>query len=224
MKSSIMLSTLICGLLLVTGGSANELSEIKYYIELSTNQISKHEVKFNIKTNIPLPVEVMASIDLKNQKPDDVYIGYSKKIRIKDSTQSFILNTKSENLPSSKYDTEVAFYPFWGADNGNPKAIKIKNSIHGLSEILLQGIKNTAHDMQQKNNMQRWVMLNVVMGTPWDEVKFINKLGSYEEILVTNRNSKIIKAYYFSDAEMTVFVNAYKTTVTTWRKGKTSNE
>ena len=193
-----------------------------YYLKLSAKVISKHEILFNVRTNIPLPVEVMASVDLANQKPEEIYIGYSKKIILQQSNQSFILNVENKDLPNGDYNAKVTFYPRWGAKNGNHEAAKIKKPIHGSLVISLQGNGQTAESVKQKNSLQLWVMENIVIGTPWDKNTFVEKLGPFRELTVTNRNPKIIKAYYFPDADMTIFVNIYKNNIVTWRKGMTS--
>ena len=234
MRNSILLSILVCSLLFV-GCNTNDnrttqenvenkqVKQVEYYIELFAKPISDHEVKFDVKTNMLLPVEVMASVSLKNQKPDDTYIGYSKRIKLQNPNQSVLLNTASKNLPNGHYSAEIAFYPRWGAKNGNPEAAKIKTTIRGSAEIFLRGSGQAVDDVQQKNEMQKWVMVNVIIGTPWEKNKFIGKLGDYQEVRVTNKNPQIIKVYYFPKADMTIFVNAYKTSVTTWKLGKTSH-
>lgn len=193
-----------------------------YRIQASAKAISNSEIEFNVKTNIPLPVEVDAGVDLRNQKPNDTYIGHSERITLTQSSQSFTINTSNKKLPSGEYDAVVTFYPSWGAENGNPKAALIKEEISSSTRIRLAGTGESANSVQKRTKLQSWVMENVSVGTKWEEQKFVSKLGKYEEIEVTCRNPRIIKAYYFPKADMTMIVNIYKTRVQTWRKGKAS--
>ena len=195
----------------------------EYTLTISAKPASEYSVEFTVKTNIPLPVEVMATVDLKNQKPDDIYIGYSDRIKLTSPIQTFILNASSMKLPSGDYVAEVTFYPRWGAKDGNPKASNIKQQLSDSVELRLKGSGESSSDAEQRKKSQRWVMENVIIGTPWDKTTFTNKLGDYEELKVANRNPQIIKVYYFPEVDMTIFVNAYKNTVATWRKGKTSS-
>lgn len=219
---------LACSLLLF--GLANQgLSESRnaqqesYQINLSAKPISKYKVKFTVQTNIPLPVEVMASVDLRNQKPDDIYIGYSEKVHLKKSTEVFIVDTKSKKLPKGSYDANVTFYPFWGARNGNPKASKIKTTVSDSFRINLKGSGQTAIDVGRQKEMQKWIMLNVEIGTIWNEKFFTRKLGAFHELpLRGNWNPEIIKVYYFPTPDMTIFVNILENAVATWKMGKTS--
>jgi hypothetical protein len=57
--------------------------------------------------------------------------------------------------------------------------------------------------------------------TTWDKNKFIKGLGNCVELKVSNRNPKIIKAYYFQDVDMTIYVSKPKMEVLAWREGKT---
>ena len=201
--------------------SRNEYVSQSYEIQVSAKPILNDEVKFNVQTNIPLPVKVAVSIGLKGQKPSDIYIGeWGEHVELKKSNQTFVIDIKDSDLPSGIYIAEVTFYPRWGAKNGSPRAKKIKTVITGTSEITLQGTGETIKSVQQKDKKQTWVMSNVIMGTLWDRKKFIDKLGNYEELKVTKWNPNIIKAYYFPKADMTFVVNIYSDTIETWRMGK----
>lgn len=60
--------------------SANEnVTPIDYFISVQSMPISAYVVSLDVVTNIPLPVEVMASVSVKGQAPTDIYIGVGKK-------------------------------------------------------------------------------------------------------------------------------------------------
>ena len=216
----------------------NQTTQTDYKIALIAKPISNHQVEFNTKTNIPLPVEIMASIDLKNQKPEDSYIGYSKRVLLKKPDQIFVLDATNENLPTGKYTVEVAYcsncprqaYPkekLSAADlitrlRTQPKTLKW---IRKSSEIFLRGTGKSVKDAQERDKMQLWVMDNVFIGTSWNQKLFIEKLGNYQELKLDKDpgiNPHIIKPCYFPKADMTIFVNTYRNEVTIWRMGKVS--
>lgn len=180
-------------------------------------------VSFLITTNIPLPIECMLGLNLQGQKPDDTWIGSSRRIRIESSPLTYDLDISADKLPSGNYNGEVDFYPNWGADNGNVLAKSIKNQVKGAVIITLNTKHGSVEKRQSIDKNQTWVIDNVSVGTTWNPEKFINQIGKYEELIVANRNQDIIKVYYFPDADMTFFVSKPKKEVLTWRMGKTNS-
>jgi len=190
-------------------------------IDLEATVKNENTVNFLIKTNIPLPVEFMASIDLKDQKPDETYIGASKKIKFESSPYSFDFDISEYKLPNGEYNAEVTFYPQWGADNGNELAKNIIRKVMVSKSINLKTAYGSADKRKKIDKKQSWVMDNVIVGTIWNVEEFVEKLGEYKELKVTNRNAEIIKVYYFPAADMTIFVSKPKKSVLTWRIGMT---
>lgn len=190
-------------------------------IDLEATVKNESTVNFLIKTNIPLPVEFMASIDLKDQKPDEIYIGCSKIIKVESSPYSFDFDISEQKLPSGEYNAEVTFHPQWVADNGNELAKNIIKKVMGSMSINLKTAYGSADERKKIDKKQSWVMDNVIVGTIWNVEEFVEKLGKYQELKVTNRNAKIIKVYYFPEADMTIFVSKPKKSVLTWRIGMT---
>jgi len=110
-----------------------------FKISIEATPISQYEVSLNVKTNIPLPIEVMASVSIKGQNPKDTYIGVSQRVKLTSAEQTVKLNGKSENLPSGEYLAEVTFYPKWGAKNGSAAAKRINAEIIGQADVTLSG-------------------------------------------------------------------------------------
>ena len=191
----------------------------EYTISVSAKPVSAFGVEFTVKSNIPLPVEVMAGISLKGQKPDDSYIGYSERIKLAATEQKFVIDASSqkEKLPSGEYVAEVTFYPRWGAKNGNQKASIIKQEISDAVGLRLKGSGESSSDAIERNKSQMWVMENFTVGTIWNERDFVRRLGKYERIKA-DRN--LHEGFYFPKADMTILVNTYKGTVLTWRMGR----
>ena len=113
----------------------------------------------------------------------------------------------------------VTFYPRWGASNGNPKAKKIKDEISASVEIILQGSGESTEDAKKRNELQKWVMENVIVGTPWNEQDFVQRLGKYKKI---KADLRLHEGFYFPKADMTILVNTVKGTISTWRMGRAS--
>ena len=76
----------------------------------------------------------------------------------------------------------------------------------------------SAEEPQRRRWQQRWVMSNVIIGTPWDEQRLKAQLGSYEKRQA--ELSHLHVAYYFAEPDMTLIVNRLKGEVTIWRKGR----
>jgi len=205
-----------------TNSSKQTPIQTKPIIELKATLKDVNTVVFYIKTNIPLPIEVMAGLDLKNQKPTDIYIGTDKEIKIDTSPFTYNYDISEDKLPSGDYLAVVTFYPTWGADNGNELAKEIASKVEGTSSISLVSSHGTAEQRMKQDKKQLWIMNNVFMDTPWVEEKFVNELGGFQELEVTNRNPEFVKAYYFSEADMTIFINKLKMVVVTYRLGKVS--
>lgn len=194
-----------------------QVQPIEYKITVSAATASPYSVDMLIKTNIPLPVEVMASISIKNQKPTDTYIGSSKKIKLIDAEQKITLDGESENLPAGEYLVEVTFYPRWGATEGPKEAKEIKEEILGVANVSLSGSGENKSQVDRRNRAQKWVMENVIIGTPWNEGQFVEELGAFSK---TKSDINLHDAYYFPESDMTIIVNNFKNSVKIWRMGK----
>ncbi|WP_372776708.1 hypothetical protein [Mangrovibacterium sp.] len=225
--NKILIVSVILGMLSCTGNRSKHIElpdenslPANPRIDLQATVEDENTVEFFIKTDIPLPVEVMTSIDLKNQDSGDTYIGASKRMKIDTTPYIFDFDLSEEELPCGEYEAGVTFYPKWGAKDGNKLAQKIESKVESVYPISLSTSYGTAEDRIAKNKKQLWIMNNVAIDTDWDTNKFVNILGEYRELKVTNRNPEIIKAYYFSQAGMTIFVNKPKKAVVTWREGK----
>ncbi len=203
-----------------TADANSDQPDIAYTIDVTARPISHFAVEMTISTNIPTPIEVMAGFSLRDQKPDDVYIGTSQRITLQSSRQTVVIDSSNNEypLPTGEYMAEVSFYPRWGAKKGNPDAKAVKIEVHGSAPITLEGSGESAADWQARENKQLWVMENVFIGTPWIEADFVRRLGNYTKFKSTM--SHLHDAYYFPKADMTIIVNSLKGDVTIWRMGK----
>jgi hypothetical protein len=173
-------------------------------------------------TNLPLPVEVATSLALMNQRDDDVFIGTDNKHVVLDKpTSEFDVATidfHGKPLAAGEYEAEVGFYPLWGAKNELAKTVP---KTEGVSKpFKLANASLTATQAERRNVQRRWVMENVIDGTPWDEGQFVRMLGPYDKYPATL--SRLHDAYYFKGADMTLIVNRLRGEVTVWRDGRAS--
>lgn len=196
-------------------------------IQVEATPISPTVIKTIITTNLPLPVTVMASVDLPDQAGDDVYIGYSERVTLINPRTETLIDTSSGStsspantpLPSGAYDLNVTFYPRWGAPD-NPKAAALTSDVVGRTRVELGGSGASRETAQLMNDRRRWVMENVVVHTPFDETSFRRRLGDFEKSAATLNNHD---AYYFPGADMTMIVNRTRRDVAIWRMGKASS-
>lgn len=186
-------------------------------ISLKATPISDHAVRFEVRTTLPLPVEVMADLNLAGQKPTDIWIGYQERITLTEPVSTFVLDTsKSDDiLPSGDYEAGVAFYPRWGAA-GNPAAAKAPE-LAATQTVTLTASGTSRAAAERKNVLQGWVMENVAMNTPWNEAQYVARLGRYQKRPSTM--SHLHDAYYFPEADMTLIVNRLRNEITIWRLG-----
>jgi hypothetical protein len=89
----------------------------------------------------------------------------------------------------------------------------------GTSTPFRLALSGQSSDQAQKAViMQKWVMENVISGTPWNEAAFRQQLGRSEKYPSTM--SHLHDAYYFPTPDMTLLVNRLKGEVSVWRFGR----
>lgn len=192
-----------------------------YELNLAVKVLSDYKVEFQIHTNLPTPVDIMALIDLADQQPDETFIGYSEKVRLNGPDTTIVIDTKKSEraLPTGDYIAEVRFYPLWGAKNGNPEAANAPE-IASTHEISLKGSGESVAAVKLRNARRNWVMENIYMNVPWNEADIVRRLGPYEKSRSTLSN--LHDAYYFTEIDMTMIVNRLKNEITIWRTGRAS--
>lgn len=200
---------------------ANATAPLKpddYTISVTPSVLSDGKVKLEIETNIPGTIEVMADLSLSNQKPDDIAIGKTERVRIIDGKGEVTFTTS--DLPRGHYESEVSFYPRWGFQDAASRATGIDRQIDATTKVGSLGSGATAAEVQDLKSGQKWVMLNVNPDQRWDASEWINRFGSYTELEVHELNPAIIKAYYFPRIDTTIFVNTLKGEISHWRLGQ----
>jgi hypothetical protein len=192
------------------------------FISLDIKIETEDVIEYLVQTNIPLPVQCMFGIDLEGQEDDDIWIGSSQKVTINKSPFSYKLDISQDELPSGKYQASVSYYHNWGARDGNDLAKKIKQNIENSVDVILTTSNDNLKTKQESSKKQLWVMENLWAGVKWNYDDVVNNLGNPQELIVSNKNSNIVKVFYFPDADMTIFVSKPLKEILTWRSGKTN--
>jgi len=190
----------------------------EYVITVKANEIEGKKVRLSIGSNIPGNTEIMAGLSLIGQAPEDTYIGKSERVRVSNGSAEIVIDIS--DLPSGEYTAEVNFYPMWGLQDEKSKLTGINYEISASQKIEISGSGESSELVAKRKAGQKWVMENIIVGTPWNPSEWEERFGSREELPVTSMNPNIIKNYYFPSIDMTVIVNTLKASVVTWRMGK----
>lgn len=190
------------------------------FVKVSPTVLNSQQVKFVVETNLPTPITVMAGLGLAGQAPDDVFVGTdNERVVLTGPQTEFIIQATDldgATLPSGDYNAEVGFYPRWGAKNGNPDAASYPKT-EGSTLVTLGGSGVPAAKVVARKEMQRWVMSNINMNSPWNKASYESRLGP--SVKGPSTMSHLHDAYYFRDADVTLLVNRLKNEVTVWRLG-----
>ena len=186
-----------------------------YSLSISTREIADNKIELKIRSNIPGVIEVSASIDLVNQKPDDIYIGKSKKVLVSDQNAVEIIDVS--DLPGGDYNAVVTLYPLWGFKDSKSKSLGIGKELSASQLITISGTGKSSESAAKRQEGRQWVMLNVEAGTPWIPAAWESRFGAWDEIPTTTRNPEVIKNYYFKSLDMTIIVNVLKQEIVAYR-------
>jgi hypothetical protein len=192
-------------------------------IEIISVEEKGNSVEIAIETDMATPFEVMAGVGLSGQAGEDVFIGNSVRQTVTSATQMLIVPAIQEGdaLPSGEYEAEVNFYPRWGAENSPASTQAISTEVQATQPFTIAGSGAPASEILDRNNLQRWVMLNTGAGDSFDLDALRRRLGESEAMDVPNRNH-LIKAHHFPGADMTLFEDTLHGTLVTWKLGRTN--
>lgn len=200
-----------------TGGSEpaeNEVIQEDYYLKASPEVQDGKWLIMPLSTNIPGDIEVMASVRLAGQAPDDIAVGTSQRVPVLGGRGEAVIQLTE--LPQGDYEVGATFYPRWGFGESE-KISSIDESITSETQVLaITGSGEPSEVYLEREEGQAWVMNNVFPGTPWEPETFRARFGEWEEFPATTRNPDIIKNYYFPSLDMTVVVNELKGEIATW--------
>lgn len=184
--------------------------------------IDNDTVIFDIDTDIPLPIEVMVSLDLRGLKPNDYAVGFSHRVKIEETPKIVSFEAKnsfgSQNLlPNGSYDAKVSFYTSWGTTNPEIKATYPKSIISSKKVQLKSNL--SIKEQKTLNKMQSWG-IDVSIGDDWNKKLYEKNLGRYQELITEGRDPNIVKTYYYPEADMTFFVSIETNKILIWKLGK----
>ncbi len=190
-------------------------------LKIETRVKSEDIIEFKIVTNVTLPTKVGVSVYLKEQNTINVDIGAYQQITLKESNSVFDFDIKSLQLPTGEYLTKVSKVK-WVTYDDNKLDGEFKIMFGDTASIEIKTPYGSIEEKKAFIERQTWVFENVAIGTTWDVNKFNNQLGNFKELKVTEYNPNVVKAYYFPDAHMTIFVSKPLKSVLMWRTGKTA--
>jgi len=189
-----------------------------YSISASSQKLGDNKVRLELATNIPGTIELMAGISLAGQAPDDTWIGKNERVRLVNGAGQVTFDVS--DLPSGQYDVEATFYPRWGFQDEKSRLSGVNENLEHKHPISLTGSGESAELATQRNEGQRWVMENIIIGSEWDPEFWKGRFGQWEEFPVTTRNPHIISNYYFESLDMTIIINTLKDEVVVWKMGR----
>ncbi|MBE0506642.1 MAG: hypothetical protein IBX50_07970 [Marinospirillum sp.] len=189
-----------------------------YSVSVSGRSLNDSQVHLVLTTSIPGTIELMASISLADQAPDDTWIGKNERVRLVNGIGQATFDVS--DLPTGQYEVAANFYPRWGFQDEESRSSGVSESLEHSHPISLKGSGESSELVAQRNEDQQWVIENVIMGSEWDPSFWRDRFGEWEEFPVTTRNPDIISNYYFESLEMTLIVNTLKDEVVVWRMGR----
>ncbi len=199
----------------------------KYWINVKATATGRYTVDVEIETNIPGAIVLSASLALKGQKPQDIFIGTDfirvpvsngkAKATIDGSKLAMPLGSK---LPAGEYDVEVSFHPRWSENSVAANAAKISDSIKGKGYVALSASGQSSGSVKGVAEGRQWVMENLYSHYPWKPDFWCNKFGELQQVEYRGSgNPRILKMYYIKSIDMTLLVNELKKEIITYRMG-----
>lgn len=190
----------------------------EYTLAVQGQIVASNRVQVDVRTNIPGVIELMAGVSLTDQAPDDIFVGKTERITIRDGDGQATFDVS--DLPQGEYEVEATFYPRWGFQDERSRATGITEEIESKQSLTLDGSGESVAAVSERNEGQRWVMVNVSMGMAWNPTEWRDRFGAWEEFAATTRNPNIITNYYFDSIDMTLVINIFKDEIVTWKMGR----
>lgn len=198
--------------------------EVSYQLDVTPEVQNGEWVTMTLTSNIPGEIEVMASVRLAGQEPQDIAVGTSQRVSMRNGQGEAVI--QMSELPQGDYEVAATFYPRWGFGEGR-KIDAIDERIDAKTHLVaISGSGEPAEAYIAREEGQKWVMNNVFPGTSqdpgmtWEPDSWKRRFGEWQEFPATLRNPDIIKNYYFPKLDMTITVNVLKDEIATWSMGK----
>ncbi|WP_430475684.1 hypothetical protein ACQ0MK_08745 [Thalassospira lucentensis] len=189
-----------------------------YYLSVSVELQDAQSLAIVLASNLPGDVEVMISVGLLGQGPDDLAVGTNQRASLRKGHGKEVLHISE--IPQGDYEVYATFYPRWGFGD-NEKVASIKDSIRSdIHVVAITGSGEPASQYLKREEGRMWVIDNIFPGTLWEPEKIRSRFGDWVSFPATKRNPEIIKNYYFPSIDMTIVVNQLKGEVATWAKGR----
>lgn len=200
------------------------------WVKISGEVTGPFTIEATIETNIKDEMLLGVDLSLTGLNDEDIAVGAGFfRVPISNGSASVSIDARESvtphraTLPSGEYDLEVFMYPNWKENKSVAALHSIEDKINHSIPVSLQASGQDRDDFIKMQTDQKWVMLNVNSGSPWDFDFWFEKFGRGQQIdLVNGGNPNILKNYYFESIDMTIKVNVYKEEIVTWVVGRPS--
>lgn len=207
-------------------GSPASGAEKKYSLDVTAHTVGDGKIELDITTNIPGTIAVMANIELRNQKGDDLYVGTDNgEVTVSHGAGKAILDVSK--LPRGKYEADVGFYPNWGFKDAASRATGLSHDIEVKKPIEFASHSSiSATDQISLKQQQIWVMNHALPETPWRPAEWKERFGASELVPVVDDtwDPSIVKDYYFRSIDMRIRVNARLHQIMGFEEGRGSGK
>lgn len=111
-----------------------------YVITITACELDPAHVFMVIETNLPLPVEVIAGVNLVTRAPGEIYIGHAEPVLLEtaQTVHALDLSLVAPPLRGGAYEARVAFFSVSGTVAENPAAAQAPE-IWAATPLVLTG-------------------------------------------------------------------------------------
>lgn len=119
--------------------SLSDPADAGYLITVDACVLDPTHIAFTIDTNLPLPVDIVAGVNLADTPPENIYVGHAETVRIEQATTVYVLDlTRVEpSLPAGDYEARVAFFNRSGGGDTDPLPVDTPD-IWAVAPIVLE--------------------------------------------------------------------------------------
>ncbi len=201
----------------------------EYYIKVIPREIKGFKVEARIETNIPGSMYINTRFYLKNQKPEEAFIGTGLvRVPLSGGKATMVIDGEKKAiphgfpLPDGTYEIEVVYTHLWPSNTAVTKATGITRNIKGTATVELGGSAKSSSIPTSPGSSSgaRWVMENVYRGYLWDPGFWQNKFGEIVEIEYRGSgDTNILTVYYVKAINMSLLVDLRKNLILKYSMG-----
>ncbi len=116
-----------------------------YLINIAACERDPTHIFMVIETNLPLPVEVVAGVNLVTRAPGEIYIGHAERVQLNTAQTVHELDLTRVNPPlrGGAYEARVGFFAASGTVAENPAAASVPD-LWAATPLVLTGTEPAA--------------------------------------------------------------------------------